>query len=81
MDNHYTIYVKKDCGYCVRARDELFRQSVNHTIFVMDEYPEELQAIKDFHEHPTVPIIFLNMAGMPKLIGGYSDLKKHFDKK
>jgi|TARA_R100000455_G_C6238470_1_gene98055 glutaredoxin len=81
MDKHYTIYITKDCPFCAQARDELFRQGVNHTIFAMDDYPEELQAIKDFYGHPTVPVAFLNMAGMQKLVGGYTELKEHFDKK
>ena len=80
MDKHYTLYIKKDCPFCVQAKDELFRQGANHTIYIMDDDPVGLQSLKDFHEHPTVPIVFLNQDGMEKLIGGYTDLKEHFDK-
>ena len=79
MDKHYTVYINTNCPFCVQARDELFRQRVDHTIHVMDNNPEGLQSLKDFYEHPTVPIIFLNENGMEKLIGGYTELKKHFD--
>ena len=81
MDKHYTIYIKTNCPFCVQARDELFRQKVDHTIYVMDNNPETLQNLKDFYEHSTVPIVFINQGGMKKLIGGYTDLKNHFDKK
>ena len=79
MDEHYTAYIKTNCPFCVQAKDELFRQKVNHTIHIMDDSPDALQALKDFHEHPTVPIIFLENGEMKKLIGGYTDLQRHFD--
>ena len=46
----------------------------------MDDNPEGLQSLKDFYEHPTVPIVLLSQGGHKKLIGGYTDLKEHFDK-
>ena len=49
MDNsHYTLYIKKDCPFCVQAREEVFRQGVNHTIYPLDKNPKELQELKDF---------------------------------
>ena len=81
MDKHYTVYMKTSCPFCVQARDELFRQKVGHTIYILDDQPERLQSLKDFYGHPTVPIVFISQGGMEKLIGGYTDLKKHFDKK
>lgn len=81
MDKHYTIYMKTNCPFCVQARDELFRQKVGHTIHILDDQPERLQSLKDFYGHQTVPIVFVSQAGMQKLVGGYTDLKEHFDKK
>jgi len=80
MDRHYTIYIKTSCPFCVQARDELFRQKKNYTVHIMDDNPEGLQSLKDFYEHPTVPIVLLSQGGHKKLIGGYTDLKEHFDK-
>ena len=80
MDKHYIAYIKTECPFCVQARDELFRQKVNHTIYVMDDNLEALQTLKDFHNHPTVPIILVqDIMAKRTLIGGYTDLKEHFD--
>ena len=81
MDNkHYTLYLKKDCPFCVQAREEVFRQGVNHTIYPLDKKPKRLQELKDFYNHHTVPMIFVRENGMEKLIGGYTDLISHFGK-
>ena len=81
MDNkHYTLHLKKDCPFCVQAREEVFRQGVNHTIYLLDKKPKRLQELKDFYNHHTVPMIFVRENGMEKLIGGYTDLISHFDK-
>ena len=78
---HYTLYLKKDCPFCIQAREELFRQEVNHTIYPLDNKSNRLQELKDFYNHHTVPLVFVRENGMEKLIGGYTDLLAHFNKK
>ena len=80
MDKHYTVYMKTTCPFCIQARDELFRQKVGHTIYVLDDEPARLQSLKDFYNHHTVPMVFVRENGMEKLIGGYTDLISYFDK-
>ncbi len=80
MDKHYTIYIKADCSFCIQARDELFRQRVSHTIHIMDDKLEGLEKMKDFFNHKTVPMVFVQEGDLEKFIGGYTDLKEHFDK-
>ena len=41
MGEHFTMWIKRECPFCVNARDELFRQRTNHTIYIVDDNPEE----------------------------------------
>tara|TARA_R110000824_G_scaffold67377_8_gene174603 strand:+ start:42027 stop:42179 length:153 start_codon:yes stop_codon:yes gene_type:complete len=44
----------------------------------MDDRLEELDELKEKWNHFTVPLITLEDGKQPELIGGYTDLKKHF---
>jgi glutaredoxin len=79
MDKHYTLYIKSDCPYCVQAREAVFRQGVNHTIYPLDKKPKRLKELKEFYNYHTVPMVFVRENGMEKLIGGYTDLIAYFD--
>ena len=79
MDEHFAIWIKTECPFCVDARDELFRQKVDHSIYVMDDKPEELENLKNLWGHSTVPVVVLRTGDEEKLIGGYTDLKEWFD--
>jgi glutaredoxin len=79
MGEHYTMWVKADCPFCISARDELYRQRVNHTINIMDDHPEKLDGLKELWSHSTVPIIIYRDEVVEALIGGYTDLKNWFD--
>jgi len=75
MDKHITMWVKTECPFCVKARDELFNQKVDHTIYIMDDKLEGLVKLKELWNHSTVPIVVLRVGDDEKLIGGYTDLK------
>jgi len=79
-NQHYTLWVKSHCPFCIKAKDELYERKLDHTIFVMDDKPEHLDAVKAAHNHPTVPIITVldPLQGEEVLIGGYTDLENHF---
>ena len=78
MDKHYVMWIKAECPFCVDARDELFRQRVDHSIYIMDDKPEELENLKKLWDYKTVPIIVLRTGDNEELIGGFTDLKEWF---
>jgi glutaredoxin len=78
MGEHFIIWIKSHCPFCVKARDELFRQKVNHTINIMDNDLDELDSQKEKWNHQTVPIVVHRNGGAETLIGGYTDLKEWF---
>ena len=71
-DHHYTLWVKSHCPFCIKAKDELYERKLDHTVYVMDDKPDQLAATKKSFNHSTVPIIVLQECD--KLIGGYTDL-------
>ena len=84
MDEHFTVWIKKACPFCVQTREELFEQNADHTIHIMDDKPDRLAIVKEKWGHPTVPIIVRSHTatdGPALLIGGYTDLKKYLDGK
>ena len=78
MGEHFIMWIKADCPFCIAARDELFRQRTNHTIYIMDDNLEELESMKEKWNHPTVPIVVHRHASAETLVGGHDDLKKWF---
>ena len=79
MDEHYVMWVKADCPYCIDARDELYNQRVDHTIKIMDAKLDELGNLFEKWDHHTVPLIIHQNNNLEVLVGGYTDLKKWFD--
>tara|TARA_R100000008_G_C3572833_1_gene163312 strand:- start:65 stop:331 length:267 start_codon:yes stop_codon:yes gene_type:complete len=73
-NQHYTLWVKTHCPFCIKAKDELYRRKLDHTVYVMDDRPDDLNTTKQVLNHPTVPIIVLQENDKEKLIGGYTDL-------
>ena len=64
------IYTKTSCPACVLAKQILDQKGVSFEEFVMDDKPEELQALIKETNMKTVPQIFIN----GHLIGGCSDM-------
>ena len=64
------IYTKTSCPACVLAKQILDQKEVSFEEFVMDDKPEELQALIKETNMKTVPQIFIN----GHLIGGCSDM-------
>ena len=78
MDEHFVMWVKTHCPFCVKAKDEVFDQKVNYTVYVMDDKLEELNSLKEKWNHPTVPIIIMRRNEEEQLVGGYAELIKLF---
>lgn len=70
------IYTKIYCPACDLAKQILTQKGVSFQEFVMDDKPQELQALIEKTRMRTVPQIFINN----HLIGGCSDMME-LDKK
>jgi len=64
------IYTKTSCPACVLAKQVLDSKGVSFEEHIMDDKPEELQALIEKTNMRTVPQIFIN----GHLIGGCSDM-------
>ena len=80
--DHYYLWVKSNCSYCVKAQNNLLERLKPHTIYVMDKKPEEIIEQKEKWNWDTVPIIvYENERNEQQLIGGCTDLIKWFENK
>jgi len=80
VSRYYFVWVKHDCDWCVQAMDLLNQKAISHAVFTMDQQPEVLSEAKSNFNWQTVPIVFeVCSDGTTKLIGGFTDLKKHLE--
>jgi len=77
-DKIYTLYVKSTCPFCVKAQEELIKRKETHTLFIMDEKPEELEKLQALWNHTTVPLITAQHGDVEVFIGVYTDLLEWF---
>jgi glutaredoxin 3 len=64
------IYAKTYCPYCVRAKQLLAGKGVPFEEIMLDDRPEDYEALKQRTGMMTVPQIFIG----DQLVGGYTDL-------
>ena len=76
MTEKFIIIGRSTCPFCVRAVDYCAAKRVEYEFLDYAKNPVALQEYKQFHQHPTVPIILANNleTGYTKKVGGYSDL-------
>lgn len=76
MTEKFIIIGRSTCPFCVRAVDYCAAKQVEYKFLDYAKNPVALQEYKQFHQHPTVPIILANnlVTGYTKKVGGYSDL-------
>lgn len=70
------IYTKTTCPACTLAKEILTKKGVGFEEIVLDNKPDELEALINRTNMRTVPQIFIN----DQLIGGCSDMME-LDKK
>jgi glutaredoxin len=79
MTEKFIIIGRSTCPFCVRAVD--YCTAKEREIIFLDyaEKEEMLEEYKQFHKHPTVPIILANNleTGYTKKVGGYTDLLEY----
>ena len=76
MTDRFIIIGRSTCPFCVRAVDYCVAKQAEHEFLDYANDPEKLEEYKEFHDHPTVPIVLANNleTGYTKKVGGYSDL-------
>ena len=80
MDNEiYTLWIKSECPYCIKAQEELFNRKKFHTLYIMDDKLEELNEVKKLWNQNTVPLITVQNGDVEVFIGGYTDLVEWFE--
>ena len=79
MTDRFIIIGRSSCPFCVRAVDYCKAKGSQFEFLDYANQPQTLQEYKEFHEHPTVPIILANNleTGYTKKVGGYSDLLEY----
>jgi len=74
----YHLYITTDCLFCKKAIDILEQGDKVFVVSVMDRAPELLEAIKQQHNHLTVPVVLeMNGFNQGRLIGGCRELEQH----
>ena len=79
MTDKFIIIGRSTCPFCVKAVQYCTAKGMQYSFLDYARQPHVLQEYKDFHSHPTVPIILANnlQTGHVKKIGGYSDLLEY----
>ena len=79
MTDRFIIIGRSSCPFCVKAVDYCKAKEKQFEFLDYATHPQVLQEYKEFHNHPTVPIILANNleTGYTKKVGGYSDLLEY----
>ena len=80
---YYEIYAWTECPYCKDAKELLIKKGEQFMFCCLDQSDKLLSFLKNKYDHRTVPLILQKdtMSNTVKLIGGYTDLVRHFDEK
>lgn len=79
MTERFIIIGRSTCPFCVEAVRYCKAKNVEHKFLDYAAKTSVLEEYKQFHKHPTVPIILANHleTGLVKMVGGYSDLLEY----
>jgi glutaredoxin len=79
MTEKFIIIGRSTCPFCVRAVDYCTAKERESIFLDYAKKEEMLEEYKQFHNHPTVPIILANNleTGYTKKVGGYTDLLEY----
>jgi len=83
MMNYFKIIAWGECPFCVKAKALLLEKGYEVEYVVLDHAPELLKFYKSSYGMATVPIVvYCEEANKnEEVIGGYTDLVKHFSEK
>jgi glutaredoxin 3 len=73
-DNNIIIYSKKECPYCIKAKDLLKTLNLEYNEIILDpsneNYKETVDELKQKYNHYTFPFIIVNDI----FLGGFKEL-------
>jgi glutaredoxin len=78
MDN-YVVYGRSTCPFCKKAIKLLEKRQEKHVFVDLAEEPQVLSETKRFYKWKTVPIVIQSGPTGNKFIGGFNELRKHFE--
>tara|TARA_R110002072_G_scaffold210690_1_gene368321 strand:- start:1477 stop:1743 length:267 start_codon:yes stop_codon:yes gene_type:complete len=76
---YFVLFTKKDCHHCVEALDVLMRGHRSYVLHETDDL-DRLDELKEEHEWPTFPIVYISNGQRRRLIGGCAELKQFLAK-
>ena len=76
VNEHYYLWIKSSCPFCIKAQKLLLENIKTHTMYIMDDKPEELEEVKKLWSHTTVPVITVMENDVETFVGGCDDLMK-----
>ncbi len=79
MTEKFIIIGRSTCPFCIEAIRYCDAKNAEHKFLDYASRTHILEEYKQFHKHPTVPIILANHldTGRVHLVGGYSDLLEY----
>ena len=79
MTERFIIIGRSTCPFCVKAVEYCTAKEAESKFLDYSNNPQILDEYKEFHSHPTVPIILANNleTGYTRKVGGYSDLLEY----
>lgn len=80
MEEYFMVLAWGECPFCVKTKALLLERGYEFEYIVLDHAPTLLKNYKSIYDNGTVPIIVYHNVGegYEKIIGGYTDLVKHF---
>ena len=79
-EDNWTIYSKKDCPYCLWAKNMLNYRDIKYNEIIVEPDTDEYKKLKEKQTDPFDKITFPQIYNGEKLIGGMEDLYKYFGK-
>lgn len=81
MGERFIIIGRSTCPFCAMAVDLLKSKKLESVFLDYENNKEILEDYKQFHNHPTLPIVLSNdlTSGYTRKVGGYTDLLDHLN--
>lgn len=76
----FIVVSRKDCPYCIEAKQLLLKYAQEASIYNTDESPVIRHFVKELG-YTTVPQIWVNTGLISYHLGGFSDLKEYLSEK